>query len=58
MDEECRRVGERFGPRSFSGVVERRMRAAYRAETAVEAGAQLLSLARELGEDPPRRLPA
>ena len=41
-------------PRSFSGVVERRMRAAYRAETAVEAEGQLLSLARELKEDSPR----
>jgi hypothetical protein len=35
-------------PERLRGVVEQRMRAAYRAESAVEAEAQLLSLAREL----------
>lgn len=41
-------------PEKLRGVVERRMRAAYRAESAVEAEAQLLSLTRELKEEPPR----
>ena len=41
-------------PERLRGVVEQRMRAAYRAESAVEAEAQLLSLARELKEDSPR----
>jgi transposase-like protein len=40
-------------PEKLRGVVERRMRTAYRAETALEAEAQLLSLARELEKNHP-----